>query len=294
MLSGSRELEERGIRGYYVMGTLGEGQTVAQAQTTAATLMRELAASFPSTNGALQVEVVQFWRASRGPQGLLLQGLSILQGIMLILLLAVCGNTANLMLARATTRHREIGVLLAVGAGRGQIARKMLIESVVLGLGAATAGAIIAMWGSQALRAVPVMTTAVPVRFQTGLNEGSLMFAIALGAPEHLETALIFPWVVMLAAIVVLFRLHWTSLRLPSTPAVRRCALGAASRFGDPRLQSVLVQALNDPDASVQKVAAFSLSATRDPEAGEALVAWAGGHRAPVSRRLPTDGSPTK
>lgn len=181
VLNGSRELEDRAVRGYYVMGTLNEGQSVAQAQTAAASLMRQLAAAFPATNGAIQVEVVQFWRASRGPQGLLLQGLSILQGIMLILLLAVCGNTANLVLARATTRHREIGVLLAVGAGRWQIARKLLIESVALGLGAATVGAVIAMWGSQALRAMPVMTTAVPVRFQTGLNEGSLMFAIALG-----------------------------------------------------------------------------------------------------------------
>lgn len=181
VLSGSRELDDRGIRGYYVMGTLSDGQSVAQAQTAASSLMRELAVSFPATNAAMQAEVVQFWQASRGPQGLLIQGLSVLQGIMLILLLAVCGNTANLVLAKATTRHREIGVLLALGAGRLQIARKLLIESIVLGVCAAGVGTVIAMWGSQALRAMPVMTTAVPVRFQTGLNEGGLLFAIALG-----------------------------------------------------------------------------------------------------------------
>ena len=181
VLSGSRELDDRSIRGYYVMGTLNDGQSVAQAQTVVNTFMSQLASTFPATNAAMRAEVVQFWRASRGPQGLLLQGLSILQGIMLILLLAVCGNTANLVLARATTRHREIGVLLAIGARRWQVARKMLIESTVLGVCSAAVGAAIAMWGSQALRAMPLMTTAVPVRFQTGLNEGGLLFAMGLG-----------------------------------------------------------------------------------------------------------------
>ena len=181
VLSGSRELEDRSIRGYYIMGRLGDGQSVSQAQTTVNTLMSQLTVTFPAANAAIRGEVVQFWRASRGPQGLLLQGLSVLQGIMLILLLAVCGNTANLLLARATTRHREVGVLLAIGAGRWQVARKMLIESTVLGVCSAALGAAIAMWGSQALRAMPMMTTAFPVRFQTSLNEGGLLFAMGLG-----------------------------------------------------------------------------------------------------------------
>ena len=79
--------------------------------------MRELARAYPETNATLRAEVLPFWQAPRGPQRMLATTLAILQGIMLVLLLAVCGNTANLVLARASTRQREIGVRLALGAG---------------------------------------------------------------------------------------------------------------------------------------------------------------------------------
>jgi predicted permease len=180
LLKGSRELEDRSARGYYVMGKLGAGVTVAAAQGEATEAMQQLAQLFPATNAAFTVEVPEFWRASRGPQGLLLQGLAVLQGIMLVLLLAVCGNTANLLLARATGRQREIGVRLAVGAGSWRIVRLLLIENVVLGVLAAGLGTLIAIWGTQALRAMP-MSTAFPVRFQTSVNEVGLAFALALG-----------------------------------------------------------------------------------------------------------------
>ncbi len=57
----------------------------------------------------------------------------------------------------------------------------MLVENVLLGLAGAAVGIVIAMWGSNALRAVPLVTTQFPVRFQTGVNLESLAFAIALG-----------------------------------------------------------------------------------------------------------------
>jgi predicted permease len=181
VLSGSRELEDRRQRGYYVMGRLRANATRDQAQAEASDAMRRLAETYPEANGSLEAEVLPFWRASRGPQGMLLQGLSLLQGIMIVLLLAVCGNTANLILARASARHREVGVRLAVGAGSWRIVRLLLVENAVLGLSAAVVGSLIAMWGTTALRAVPMLTTQFPVRFQTSLNSGSLVFAIALG-----------------------------------------------------------------------------------------------------------------
>jgi predicted permease len=180
VLNGSRELEDRRQRGYYVLGRL-EGGRLDEAQAEAADAMRELERRYPESNGAVQAEVLPFWRASRGPQGLLLQGLGILQAIMLVLLLAVCGNTANLLLARVSARQREMAVRLAVGAGWWRIARLLLVESAVLGALAGAVGTAIALWGSNALRAMPLLTTQFPVRFQTGVDAIGLLFAIGLG-----------------------------------------------------------------------------------------------------------------
>jgi predicted permease len=181
LLSGSRELAERTARGYYVMGALREGLALEPAQAEAAAAMVRLARDFPDTNATMSAQVLPYWRASRGPQGLLLQGLTVLQGVMLVLLLAVCGNTANLVLARASTRAREVGVRVAVGASRWHIVRLLLVESALLGLAAAAVGVAVAFWGTNALRAIPLMTTQFPVRFQTDLDGSTLVFAVALG-----------------------------------------------------------------------------------------------------------------
>jgi predicted permease len=181
VLSGSRELDDRSLRGYYVMGALRDGVTPVQAQAEASTTMRRLASTFVETNANLDVQVLPFWRAGRGPQGMLLQGLAVLQGVMLVLMLAVCGNTANLFLARASTRLREVAVRLAVGAGAWRIVRLLLVESVMLGIAGAAVGVTIAYWGTNALRAMPVLTTQFPVRFQTDLDAQTLAFAVALG-----------------------------------------------------------------------------------------------------------------
>ena len=103
--------------------------------------------------------------------------LGILQGVMLLVLLAVCGNTANLVLARASARYREVGVRLALGAGPGSVIRLMLAENLLLGLFGAAVGILIAWWGTEALRAMPPYG-AFPVRFQTSLDALGLAFAV--------------------------------------------------------------------------------------------------------------------
>jgi predicted permease len=180
LLAGSRELEDRSERGYNVAGRLRAQTTRAQAQADVDAAMRQLAHDYPETSGKMHAEVLPFWQAPRGPQRMLVGALAILQAVMLLLLLAVCGNTANLMLARASARHREMGVRLALGAGPWRLVRLLLTENLMLAFFGAALGAVIAVWATEALRAVP-MIGAVPIKFQTSVDAVGLAFAMLLG-----------------------------------------------------------------------------------------------------------------
>jgi predicted permease len=175
-----RILEDRSMRGYSVMGRLDPRATLVQAQAELDQAMQELARAYPESNARMQAEVRPFWRAPRGPQQMFATALLILQSIMLVLLLAVCGNTANLMLARASARYREIGVRLALGAGPLRVVVMLLTENLLLGLLGAALGVAIAAWATDALRAVPLMG-AFPIKLQTDLDAVSLTFAVLLG-----------------------------------------------------------------------------------------------------------------
>jgi predicted permease len=181
LLAGSRELEDRSLRGYSVVGSLPRSNTQAQSQAELDRTMSELANTYPETNSNLRGEILPFWDAPRGPQRMLGTALLMLQGLLLLLLLAVCGNTANLMLARASTRQREVGTRLALGAGPWRIASLLLTENVTLALFGAVLGAAMAVWATEAMRAVPVIG-AFPIRFQTSIDGTGLAFAVALGA----------------------------------------------------------------------------------------------------------------
>jgi len=180
LFAGSTELVDRNQRGYSAMGRLREGADEAGATGELVAAMRELAASFPESNGRISGELMPYWKAPRGPQMMFITALGILQGVMLLVLLAVCGNTANLVLARASSRYREVGVRVALGAGPGSVIRLMLTENLLLGVFGAIVGILIAWWGTEALRSMPPYG-AFPVRFQTSLDALGLAFAVLLG-----------------------------------------------------------------------------------------------------------------
>jgi predicted permease len=180
LLVGSRELQDRNYRGYAIMGKIRPGATEAQARAEVASAMRELAQAYPQTNATIQGELVPFAGAPRGPQRMIATALEILQVAMLLVLAAVCGNIANLVLARASTRFREVGVRLTLGAGPWRVIRLILVENLVLSLMGSALGIVIAMWGTNALRAMPDYGAA-PIRFQTQIDAMGLGFAVALG-----------------------------------------------------------------------------------------------------------------
>jgi predicted permease len=180
LFAGSSELVDRNQRGYSTLGRLSAGADAARATGEFTAAMRALAVSFPESNGRISGELMPYWKAPRGPQMMFITALGVLQAVMLLVLLAVCGNTANLVLARASARHREVGVRLALGAGPGNVVRLMLTENLLLGIGGAIVGILIAWWGNEALRSMPPYG-AFPVRFQTSLDSLGLAFAVVLG-----------------------------------------------------------------------------------------------------------------
>jgi len=180
LLSGTRDLEDRSIRSFSLIGMLRPGATPEEAQAELSTAMAQLARDYPDASAGIGGEILTFWKAPRGPQRLLISGLAILQGVMLLLLLAVCGNTANLILARGSTRQREMAVRVALGAGRWRIASLVLSENMLLALLGASLGAAFAVWGTTALRIAP-MIGAFPILFPTKVDDFTLAFAMLLG-----------------------------------------------------------------------------------------------------------------
>jgi putative ABC transport system permease protein len=181
LLGGVRDLEDRTSRGLSLIGMLRPGASRQEAQAELNTTMAQLARDYPDASAGIGGEILSFWEAPRGPQRLLVSGLAILQGVMLLLLLAVCGNTANLMLARGSTRQREMAVRMALGAGRWRIVSLVLSENMLLALLGASLGAAFAVWGTTALRIAP-MIGAFPILFPTKVDAFTLAFAILLGA----------------------------------------------------------------------------------------------------------------
>jgi predicted permease len=181
LLGGTRDLEDRGSRAFSLIGMLRPSATREEAQAEFSTAMAQLARDYPEASAGIGGEILLFWKSPRGPQRLLIGGLAILQGVMLLLLLAVCGNTANLMLARGSTRQREMAVRVALGAGRWRIISLVLSENLLLAMLGASLGAAIAVWGTTALRVAPIIGS-FPILFQTRVDGLTLAFAILLGA----------------------------------------------------------------------------------------------------------------
>jgi putative ABC transport system permease protein len=158
------------------------GITVRQADTELGGISGSLATAYPGTNRGWGSRVLPFSDAMAIPETWLVLALASL-AVVLVLLVA-CANVAGLMLARGLDRRKEVAIRLALGASRGQIARPMFMEAVVLALGGGGAGLLFASAGLDVVRAV----TFHPFFRQVALEPRVLAFVLALS----LATPLLF------------------------------------------------------------------------------------------------------
>ncbi len=181
LLNGANDLDERDARGFTISGRAARGVTRDQAQADVSAVMQRLAVEYPKSNRGVGADVLSFWNAPRGPQRFLTMSLAVLQGLMLLLLVAVCGNTASLVLSRATARRREMGIRQALGARPWGIARLLLIENVMMAVAGGALGAAFAGWGTHTLNAMPPLRVrGIPISFETNVDVTTVVFAMAL------------------------------------------------------------------------------------------------------------------
>jgi predicted permease len=142
----------RGNEDFNIFARLKQGITVAQAQAEMDIIADRMKQEYPGNyppNGGLTISVVPLLEQVVGDIG---QALPVLFGAVSFVLLIACANVANLLLARATVRQKEIAIRTAVGASRLRILRQLLTESVALALMGGLAGLLIALWAIKALR----------------------------------------------------------------------------------------------------------------------------------------------
>ena len=140
--------EKREARTVIVYGRLADGVTVKAARAEMDGIGHNLASAYPVTNQNFMPVVQNYNEFYIGPQVAIIFS-SMLVAVAFVLLIA-CANVANLMLARAVGRAREISVRVALGAGRWRIIRQLLIESVMLSSVGGVLGWLIALWGTRA------------------------------------------------------------------------------------------------------------------------------------------------
>jgi len=176
-VEGAESQAERGSHFLRVIGRLKNGATLAAANAETAEISARLEKQYPDTNG--------HWGMSLEPEmdelvGNVRPALLMVLGAVGFLLLIACANAANLLLARAAGRQREMAIRVSLGAGKSRILRQLLTESVLLSMAGGALGLLLAVWGTAALVNLPSL--GIPRLASAGVDLRALAFTLAVSA----------------------------------------------------------------------------------------------------------------
>jgi putative ABC transport system permease protein len=175
--------------GIYVIGRMKPGITEERARNEVVALAKRLAEEHPNSNARQSMTLESLQRSYVGD---LRPALLLLLGAVAFVLLIACANVANLLLARAAQREREIAVRMALGAARKRVLRQLLTESVLLSLAGALLGLLLAYGGVRAL--VASLPANVPRADEIGMDARVLVFTILLAVLTGIAFGLAPAW----------------------------------------------------------------------------------------------------
>jgi len=150
--TGEWMLQDRNTRNFMLLARLAPGVTIEQARGEVGALANRMAEADADSNQGIGATVLTVWQSHFGTQATLLTPVAILMGTGGVVLLIVCANLANLLLARATRRLHEFSIRLALGATRARLAAQVLTETLLMALAGSIGGLMLASWLGGALR----------------------------------------------------------------------------------------------------------------------------------------------